>query len=114
VYVDPGYEYASGLGYELAVNGKTTRHRVGKRDQFAAELEYFSECVRNDREPEPSGEDGMQDVRIVQALYESAETGKTVAIPPFESTTQPTRRQRIVKPPVKKPKLVKVKSAGKH
>src|SRR5262245_32907904 len=73
VSVNPGYEYASGLGYELTVNGKTTRHRVGKRDQFAAELEYFSECVRNDREPEPSGEDGMQDVRIVQALYESAE-----------------------------------------
>jgi glucose-fructose oxidoreductase len=114
VYVNPGYEYASGLGYELTVNGKTTRHRVGKRDQFAAELEYFSECVRNDREPEPSGEDGMQDVRIVQALYESAETGKTVAIPPFGPATQPTRQQRIVKPPVKKPKLVKVKSAGKR
>jgi predicted dehydrogenase len=114
VYVNPGYEYASGLGYELTVNGKTTRHRVGKRDQFAAELEYFSECVRNDREPEPSGEDGMQDVRIVQALYESAETGKTVAIPQFGPATQPTRQQRIVKPPVKKPKLVKVKSAGKR
>ncbi len=104
----------AGSAYELTVNGKTTRHRVGKRDQFAAELAYFSDCVRNDREPEPSGEDGMQDVRIVQALYESAETGKIVPIPPFEPATRPSRRQRIVKPPVRKPPLVKARSASRR
>jgi len=87
VRVDPAYEYATGLGYELTVNGKTTRTRIGRRDQFAAELRYFSDCVLEDREPEPSGEDGMQDVRIVQALYESAETGKAVAIPAFDRST---------------------------
>jgi len=86
VRVDPAYEYAEGLAYELTVNGKTTRKRIGKRDQFAAELRYFSDCVLKDREPEPSGEEGMQDVRIVEALYESAETGKAVAIPPFDRT----------------------------
>ena len=81
VRVDPAFEYAEGLAYELTVNGKTTRKRIGKRDQFAAELLYFSDCILEDREPEPSGEEGMQDVRIIQALYESAETGKAVAIP---------------------------------
>ena len=62
--------------------------------------------------PEPSGEEGLQDVRIVQALYESAETGKAVQIPPFVKTRRPTGRQRIVKPGVKKPRLVKVQSAS--
>ena len=62
----------------MTVNGKTTRKRIGKRDQFAPELLYFSDCILKNREPEPSGEEGMQDVRIVQALYESAETGKAV------------------------------------
>jgi predicted dehydrogenase len=113
VRVNPGYEYVDALGYELTVNGKTKRVRGKKADQFAAELLYFSDCVREDREPEPSGEEGLQDVRIVQALYESAETGKAVAIPPFERTKQPDKQQEISRPPVKKPELVKVKSGSR-
>jgi glucose-fructose oxidoreductase len=110
VRVDPAYEYADGLAYELTVNGKTRRKRIGKRDQFAAELLYFSDCVLKDRQPEPSGEEGLQDVRIVQALYESAETGKAVSIPPFERTRRPTGRQRITRPGVREPELVHARS----
>ena len=110
--VDPAYEYAEGLKYSLTTKGGTSRRRVGKRDQFAPELLYFSDCVLKDREPEPSGEEGMQDVRIVEALYESAETGRVVSIPSFSESKRPTGRQRIVKPGVKKPRLVKVQSAS--
>jgi predicted dehydrogenase len=95
VRVDPAYEYAKGLAYELTVNGKTTRKRIGRRDQFAAELLYFSDCVLTDREPEPSGEEGMQDVRIIEALYESAETGKAITIPPFDRTGRPSGRSAV-------------------
>jgi glucose-fructose oxidoreductase len=112
IRVDPAYEYAEGLGYELTIDGKTTRKKIGKRDQFAPELLYFSDCIRHNREPEPSGEDGLQDVRIVQALYESAETGKAVQISPYRPAKQPTSRQRMRRPGVAKPKLVKVKSAS--
>jgi glucose-fructose oxidoreductase len=113
LHVDPAYEYAEGLAYEMTIEGKTTRKRIGKRDQFAPELLYFSQCIINDREPEPSGEEGLQDVRIVQALYESAETGKAVAIASVDRSKRPTGRQRIVKPGIKKPALVKVQSAHK-
>jgi glucose-fructose oxidoreductase len=112
LHVDPAYEYAEGLGYELTVNGKTTRHRIGKRDQFAPELLYFSDCIIKDRVPEPSGEEGLQDVRIVQALYKSARTGKAVRLPPFERSKRPSGRQRITRPGVRKPALVKVQSAS--
>ncbi|MCA1562202.1 MAG: Gfo/Idh/MocA family oxidoreductase [Acidobacteria bacterium] len=112
LHVDPAYEYAEGLGYELTVNGTTTRKRISKRDQFAPELLYFSDCILKDREPEPSGEEGRQDVRIVQALYESAATRKAVRIPPFEPSKRPTGRQRISRAGVRKPKLVKVQSAS--
>jgi predicted dehydrogenase len=107
LHVEPAYEYAEGLGYELTVNGKTTRaRRTGKRDQFGAQLEYFSDCILRNRMPEPSGYEGLQDVRIIEALYESAETGKAVAIPPFQKHVKATRRQRITKPGVRKPALV--------
>jgi glucose-fructose oxidoreductase len=111
LHVDPAYEYAEGLAYRLTIDGKTTTKQIGKRDQFAPELLYFSDCILNNRKPEPSGEEGLQDVRIVEALYASARSGKAVRIPPF-SDAKPTPRQRIVKPGVRKPKLVKVQSAG--
>jgi predicted dehydrogenase len=110
--VNPAYEYAEGLAYELTVKGKTTRKRIGKRDQFAPELLYFSDCILKNREPEPSGEEGLQDVRIVQALYKSAETGASVPIPAFDRSKRPTGRQQITRPGLKKPELVKVQSAS--
>jgi glucose-fructose oxidoreductase len=112
IHVDPAYEYAEGLAYQLTIDGKTTRKKIGKRDQFAPQLLYFSDCIRRDREPEPSGEEGLQDVRIVEALYRSAARGKAVSIPPYEPSKRPTGRQRIIRPGVRKPKLVKVQSAS--
>jgi glucose-fructose oxidoreductase len=106
LHVDPAYEYAVGLGYKLTIDGKTTIKRVPKRDQFAPELLYFSDCILKNRAPEPSGEEGLQDVRIVQALYESAETGKAVAIPPYRPAVQPTPRQVIRRPGIREPRLV--------
>ena len=114
LHVDPAYEYAEGLAYEMTMNGRVTRKRLGRRDQFSPELLYFSECILKNRVPEPSGDEGLQDVRIVQALYESAETGKAVSIPPFDRSKRPTGRQRITKPGVQKPALVKVQSASEN
>jgi glucose-fructose oxidoreductase len=112
IHVDPAYEYAEGLEYELTIAGKSTRKRIGKRDQFAPQLLYFSDCIQKGRDPEPSGEEGMQDVRIVEALYKSARTGKAVRLPRFTKTTRPTGRQRITRPGVSKPALVKVQGAS--
>lgn len=112
LHVDPAYEYAQGLAYELTIDGRTTRKRIGKRDQFAPELLYFSDCIRKDRKPEPSAEEGLQDVRIVQALYASAASGKAIRIPPMTRSQRPTGRQRITRPGVRKPDLVKVQSAS--
>ena len=89
--LDPAYEYAEGLAYELVIDGKKTKGRIGKRDQFAPELLYFSDCILKNREPEPSGEEGLQDVRIVQALYRSAKTGRAVSLPAFKDASGPAR-----------------------
>jgi hypothetical protein len=53
----------------------------------------------------------MQDVRIVQALYESSRRGEPVHIPAFEETKRPTKRQEMRKPGVRKPELVKAEPA---
>jgi hypothetical protein len=74
---------------------------------------YFSDCILRDTQPEPSGEEGLQDVRIVEALYDSARNGRTVRIRPFRKTVRPTSRQRILRPGVRKPELIKVQSASR-
>jgi predicted dehydrogenase len=112
LHVDPAYEYAEGLEYELTIGAKKTKRRVPKRDQFAPELLYFSDCVLKDRSPEPSGESGMQDVRIIEALYKSARTGRSVRIPSFDATKKPDSGQTIKRPGIAKAKLVKVKSGS--
>jgi predicted dehydrogenase len=112
LHADPAYEYAEGLEYTLTINDRTTRKIFAKRDQFAPELLYFSDCILKNREPEPSGEEGLQDVRIVQALYKSARAGRPIPIRPFTKTRRPTDRQRITRPQIKKPRLIKVQSAS--
>jgi hypothetical protein len=57
-------------------------------------------------EPEPSGREGLGDVRIIRALYESADTGRPVRLAPFDKDERPTLEQEIRKPPVAKPGLV--------
>ncbi|MGH9459457.1 MAG: Gfo/Idh/MocA family protein [Thermoanaerobaculia bacterium] len=101
--VDPAYAYAEGLAFELTVGGKTTTARFPKRDQFAPELLYFSRCVLEDRDAEPSGVEGLIDVRIVEALYESVRTGRPVPLDLPEKEERPTLRQEIRRPPVQKP-----------
>jgi len=110
---DPAYEYAQGLEYAVTIGGRTTRKKGGKHDQFGPELLYFSDCILHDRQPEPSGEEGLQDVRIVQALYESARTGRPVSLRPFTKHQRPSGRQRISRPGIRKPALIKVQSASK-
>src|SRR6185503_16462651 len=58
IVVDPAYEYAEGLAYELTIGEKKRRKKFAKSDQFAPELVYFAQCVRQDRTPEPSGKEG--------------------------------------------------------
>jgi len=113
LHADPAYEYAEGLEYKLTIDGKTRTKSIGKRDQFAPELLYFSDCILNDTQPEPSGKEGLQDVRIVEALYESARRRRPIKIPPFQKDIRPNLRQRISRPGVTKPRLVKVQSASR-
>jgi len=47
---------------------------------YTAEVEYFSECIMGDKEPEINGMQGLRDLQIVKAAYESAKGGKVITI----------------------------------
>lgn len=107
---DPAYEYAGQLKLNITVDGKKQKHEFAKRDQFAAQIVYFSDCAMNNREPEPSGREGLADIRIINALYRSAKTGKPVKLGDFEKTKRPSEKQEKRLPPVAEPELVNVQS----
>ncbi len=106
--MDPAYEYAEALTHRVTIGGRSREKTFARRDQFAPELIYFSECVMSGEEPEPSGWEGLADVRIIRALYESADRGgEPVGLAPFDKRERPTLEQEIRRPPVRKPQLVK-------
>jgi glucose-fructose oxidoreductase len=110
--VDPAYEIASGLDHHLTKGDKTRHEHFDRRDQFAPELIYFSDCVLEDRAPEPSGEEGLADVRVIRALYQSARFGRPVKLEARRARRQPSIDQSIRRPPVRMPKLVHVTPPG--
>ncbi|MEZ5318264.1 MAG: Gfo/Idh/MocA family oxidoreductase [Vicinamibacterales bacterium] len=106
---EPAYEYAEPIGYVLTTRDGTRRRRGRLKDQFAAELLYFSDCVRRRRDPEPSGTEGARDVRVVQALYESAAKRQPVRLATGGHLPPPTPSQAIDQPPVEEePELIGV------
>ena len=112
--VDPAYEFASGLKHQLTIKGKKREHKFPKRDQFAPELVYFSNCIINNQAPEPSGREGLADVRVIQALYQSATMGASVTLGDFERKNRPALDQAMNEPAAKKPELFRAASPTRN
>jgi predicted dehydrogenase len=103
---DPAYGYANDIKLEIIIGEKTHTNTFPKRDQFAAELIYFSDCILKDKDPEPSGREGLADVRIVEAIYESIRAKQPVALLPLPEKRGPARSQTIRRPAHVKPHII--------
>ncbi len=111
--VEPAYEYAEPLVHYLTTDGKTTKKTFKKRDQFAPELEYFSDCILSNRTPEPGGDEGLCDIRIIEAILESVKTRKPLSLEPIQKSHRPEPEQEIEKPAVDEPELVHAESPSR-
>ena len=49
-------------------------------DHFALEMDHMSDCVMQNKEPLTPGEEGLRDLTIIEAVYESAKSGKTLKL----------------------------------
>ena len=77
------------------IAGKWFEKEFTAIDEFALELDAFADCIRENREPEPDGEQGMRDIIILDAIYRSAKQGRTVAIRyPSRIGSEPFRSSR--------------------
>lgn len=85
--MDPAFSY-SGLQMEEAhAENKLemyARPRLIQKNQFALEIDHFATCVKENKQPFTPGEEGLQDQRIMEAIYQSASTRKPVSLPRIE------------------------------
>jgi len=111
--LDPAYAWQGELKHYLTINGETQERTFTAHSQLAAEFTYFSNCILENQDPEPSGMEGLNDVRIIRALYQSIEQGQPVKLEPLDQHQRPTAAQEIRRPPVQEnPDLIHAASPG--
>jgi glucose-fructose oxidoreductase len=66
------------FGDRLTLNGETLP--VTANNQWAAQIDHFSDCIRHKKRVQTPGEEGLRDIRIIQAIYEAGATGKSVQL----------------------------------
>jgi predicted dehydrogenase len=62
------------------VGGKWFARTFKPLDEFVLELDAFAACIREGREPEPSGEQGLRDIIIIEAIYRAVKQNCSVTI----------------------------------
>jgi predicted dehydrogenase len=79
IELDPAFSYR---GLKLAVGRPTGREekKIEEVNHFAAEMDYFSGCVLDEREPLTPGEEGLADMRVIAAIAEAGQTRRAVAV----------------------------------
>lgn len=74
--LEPAFNYSGIRGHRS--DGKPLERP--EVNQFAAEMDDFARCILEGRPTRVSGEEGLQDVKIMMAIYESARTGRAVKV----------------------------------
>ena len=77
--MDPATWY-SGLRMWIERDNKIEQIDLPEVDHFTAEMDHMSDCVMNEKLPLTPGEEGLRDLTIIQAVYQAAQSGKTVKL----------------------------------
>jgi predicted dehydrogenase len=59
---------------------KVKTMEIEREDPLARQIEHFGAVIRGEAEPLVSGRDGLQNLRVTEAIAEAAKTGKVVEI----------------------------------
>ena len=92
--LDPAFSYNGLVMHigEKAGRADARQQRVWTpKNQFAVEMDAFAEAIRTNTEPHTPGEEGLQDMKIVEAIYASAADGGRVVKMPVSTGLDVTR-----------------------
>jgi predicted dehydrogenase len=77
--LEPGQAY-TGVTFQMSHGGGLETVDVQPGDQFVGEMDGFAQAIAGDAPFKATGEEGLQDMRIIEAIYQSARSGMSVKI----------------------------------
>ena len=83
--LDPAFSYDNltmQIGRRQGKSSSMEQRHWSPRNQFAIEMDALAEAIAHDRVPLTPGEEGLQDMRIIEAIYQSAAAGSVVRMAP--------------------------------
>ena len=111
--VSPGFMFDKSLEYDLT-QGDSKKHEGFKHtDHFGGEMRYFSDCILSGKDPEPDGEEGLLDVRVIEAIVRALETGTKQTLAPLRRSKRIDVSQGEKLSSVAPPTLVNAASPSK-
>lgn len=77
--LDPATDY---YRHNMYVGKKESKEQILLKEgnQFAAQMDHFSECVLDNKNPKTPGEEGLQDVKLMMAIYDAAQSGEKIKV----------------------------------
>jgi predicted dehydrogenase len=112
--LNPAYTYHGDKQLTLTIEENKDQRTFQSSDQFAAEVEYFSACLLSGQTPEPSGLEGLADIRIVDAILKSAQERRVIELSPIHKKDRPNLKQKIELPPIEPPETVHAQKPSKE
>jgi predicted dehydrogenase len=70
------------IGQRQGENDGETELIIQAPNQFSQEIDHMATCVLENKEPYTPGEEGVQDHKLMEAIYEAARTGQPVRLEP--------------------------------
>lgn len=89
IVMSPGFMYGKPLEQQVTIGEKQQENSFKNTDHFGGEMKYFSDCILTGTDPEPDGEEGYADVRVLEGVLKALKQGGSVTLEPF------TRSKRI-------------------
>lgn len=113
VVVSPGFTYGKSLEYQLTIGQDKKSESFKNTDQFGGEVKYFSDCILNGKDPEPDGEEGLLDMRVVEAIIRAQKSGAIEKLEPVKRSKriEPSQVEKLS--PVKPPEPVNAESPSR-
>ena len=73
LHMEPAFSY-EGIRLKTNIKGQTTDELSPVKDpgQFGTQADYFAQCVFGNKEPRSDGQEGLRDMRYMEAIYHSA------------------------------------------
>ncbi len=81
IEVPGAFEPERPMRLALIRRGERQEQTFEPAEEVAAAINHFSAAIREERAPEPSGVEGLQDVRVIEAIYRSSRDGRPVTLP---------------------------------